>query len=452
MKEKILYAGAVLIILFLSIPGIDAQADFKVTQWPYYREIDTALMKEAGNYRLLLDGPVYDASQVSLSDLRLMINEQFEAPYEIVTVRGRNETKNMASKILENIHGADNSNIVVFDLGAQARRNNKIMLEITERNFGKKVAIEGSNDRLSWTILTKNSYIYDFSFGGEQARRYGEIKWNQAVSSKYMVDFSYNASSRDTAVAYPESNFRYLRATLSGAKGEDPITITAANIISYYELPAEEALYNCVIQENKIDVQAKTTQAILDFGARNIPIEKVKIESDGFNYYRTVYVQGSNDLKDWSTLGSGEVFDYNVENFKDAKKEIKFPEARCRYIKLTIMNQDNVPINVVSAIGYGLKRYLAFPFQKTGTLRLYYGNQRAPMPGYDYARIAGKVDFAAIPLVQMAKEVSNAAYAPEKISRPWTEEHPYFLWIAVIGTVIVLLFLVASMIKRIRSG
>lgn len=452
MKKREICARIVLIAFFFIMPGIDAWADFKVTQWAYYREIDTTQMKEAKNYRLVLDGPVYGASQVSLSDLRLMINEQFETPYEIVTVRGRSEIKNMASAILENIRGADNSNIIIFDLGAQVRPNNKITLEITERNFGKKVTIEGSNDRSSWIVLTKDVYIYDFSFGGEPARRSGEIKWKQTVNSKYMVDFSYNASSRDTSISYPESNFRYIRASLFGIKDEDPITVTAANITSHYAVPAEEALYSCVIQENKVDVQAKTTQAILDFGAQNLPIERVKIECDGFNYYRTVYVQGSNDFTDWFTLGSGEVFDYNVENFKDAKKEIKFPEARCRYVKLTIMNQDNVPINVVSATGYGLKRYLIFPFQKTGSLRLYYGNQRAPMPVYDYARFIGKADFATMPFVRMAKESSNASYAPEKIKRPWTEEHPYFLWVAVIGIVIILLFLVASMIKTVRSG
>ena len=450
MIKKAVYAAVGLAVFVLALTGSDACAEFKINEWEYYRPIETGDMQEARNYRILLDGAVYDAARVSLADLRLITQERFESPYTIVMVRGTSEIRDMTSIILENSRTADNSNIVVLDLGEKVRPNNKIILEITERNFGKKVTVEASNDRAKWIVLTKDAYIYDFSFGGEQARRSGEVKWNRAISSKYMVDFSYTSSSRDTSISYPRSEFRYIKATLFGSKDEDPVTVTQAKITSHYLTPAEESAYTCVVQDKKIDAQAKTSQAILDFGWKNLPIERVKIECDGANYYRTVYVQASNDLKDWASFGSGEVFDYNVENFKDAKKEIRFPETRSRYIKLTILNQDNVPINVVSATGYGLKRYLAFPFQKAGSLRLYYGNPRADSPEYDYARFAGKADFTAMPFVQIARQSRNAGYAPEKIKRPWTEEHPYFLWIAVIGIVMILLFLVASMIKKIK--
>ena len=449
IKRKLIFAVTV-VILLLSASGINAYAEFKAKNWGYYREIDKDQLQTGKNYRIMLDSQVYDASQISLADLRIVMDGRLELPYEIAIITGNSETKNMVSTIVENNRTGDNSNILILDLGTEVRPNNKITLDITERNFGKKVSVEGSNDKLNWVLLVRDAYIYDFSFGGEQAQRTGQAKWSRAVNSKYMVDFSYNASSRDTAVSYPESRFRYIKVTLFGTKDEEPVTITRANIRSHYVVPAEEAEYNCIIKENKVDQQAKTSYTILDFGAKNLPIQSIKINCDGSNYYRTVYVQGSNDLKEWVELGSGDIFDYDVENFRDARREIFFTEGRCRYIKLTILNQDNVPINVIAATGHGLKRSLVFPFQKAEPIRLYYDNQLAQAPVYDYSRFIRKADFTKLAVVALGQQVRNPFYNPDKIKRPWTEEHPYILWIAIIGIVVILLFLVASMMKKVK--
>jgi len=447
---KKICAGGIFAACLLVVTGIDARADLKLTQWARYRDIGTAQLQEGKNYRILVDGPVYDASQASLADLRLVQDGQFETPYEIVTARAKNEVKSLTPAILERSSAADGANYFIFDLGPQVRPHNKITLEIPGRNFGKKVMIEGSDDRAAWTVLARDAYIYDFSFGGDTTPRAGEVKWNRSISSKYMVDFSYNTSSRDTAISYQENSFRYVKLTLFNSKDEEQLNIAAAPVISHYTVPAEEYVYPAAVRENMIDTRAKTTEAVLDFGLKNLPVSRLKIECDGYNYYRTVTVEGSNDGKDWSALGSGEIFDYNVESFKDARKIISFSEGRCRYIKLTIINQDNIPINVISAAGYGMKRYAVFPYRKKGSLRLYYGNDRAAAPVYDYARFVGRADVLTLPVAELSGQGINALYAPEKIKRPWTEEHPYVLWAAVLGIVVIMLFLVASMIKKVK--
>jgi len=452
MKNLKLNLMVILLMIFnLSLWfASDCEAAFAVKGWEYYKDINIENAQVGKNYRIVLDKDIYNVSQVSLNDLRIILNKEIELPYEIFTFKAHSNIRNMVSEILDNSVTQEKANIVILDLGEAGQKNNKLYLEIDEHNFGRRVMVEGGDDTLNWQLLTRDSYIYDFTFGGEAFPRGGEVKWQRAVDSKYMVDFSYRTASRSTEVRYKENKFQYLKITVFGSEDEEPLTIKGVNISSHYIIPADETEYTCLIKEAIINKEQRSSEITLDFGVKNIHLHNLKINSNSKNYYRTLFIQGSNDLEEWVRVGSGEIFDYNIENFKDSKRDISFHESRYRYLKLIILNQDNPPINIDSVIGVGLNRSIVFPYQAEGNLRIYYGNPFANKPSYDYTRYVRRANVRELETLLISQEFKNPSYVLKKIKRPWTEEKPYILWIALIAIVIILLFLVASMLKKIK--
>ena len=424
----------------------ECEAAFSAKRLECYKDIDVRAAEVGKNYRIVVDRNIYNASQASLNDLRIVFDKKTELPYEIFIMKAQSQVRNMTPQILKNLVTKNKANVLVVDIGESGRKNNKLKLEITERNFGRRVMIEGSNDNSSWELLVKDSYIYDFTFG--DFSRTGQIKWQREVDSKYMVDFSYKGRSRNTMVQYKENTFRYLKIIVFGTKNESPLSIKGINV--NYSLTAEKTRYKCLIKEVNTNEEKKSSEIILDIGFKNIPLNGLKIQSGSKNYYRTLYIQGSDDMEKWLDIGRGEIFDYNIENFNNSKSVISFPETRCRYLKLIILNQDNLPIQIDSVAGIGLDRSLVFPYREKGTLRIYYGNASLEKPIFDYARYIKKVKVRGLKILPVSGQLKNSSYVFEKIKRPWAEEKPYLLWVVLIAIVMVLLFSTAAMLKKIK--
>ena len=444
---KIRYAPAFisLVAICLLHPGI-ARADFNIKKWEYYRDVDTKKAQAGENYRIVADKTIYDESLPSLGGIRLVTTANEETPYEIFVFRGETENKNIESKIIQNYKAEDNSNILVLDIGEQAQKNNRVALTIDDRNFGRKVLVEGSSDLSNWVVLDKDSYIYDFTFGGGKFPQGGQIKWQRSVKSEYMVDFSYNTSSRDTAISYKENGMRYIKLTIFAAEDEEPLTITKAEISSYITIPADQSEYTAEIKDVSFNKEEKRSEVVLDFGAKNLPVHKVDIRSSSKNYYRAINIYASNDMKEWSYAGQGEIFDYSIKNFNDSKNYIEFGEKQARYFKLVVLDRDNQPIKITSIMGTSYNRSVVFPYQAQSTLQLYYGNKSAKTPSYDYSRFVRKIDIRNVEKLTIGSQIRNTLFMPG----PWTEQRPYLLWVALVGIVIILLLLVASMMKKIK--
>ncbi len=445
IKTRYVAAFISFVAICLLYSGI-ARADFDIKKWEYYRDVDTKKSQAGENYRIVADKTVYDGSLPSLGDIRLVTTANEETPYEIFVFRGETENKIVESKIIQNFKSEDNSNILVLDIGEQVQKNNRVSLTIDDRNFGRKVLVEASSDLVNWVTLDKDSYIYDFTFGGGKFPQGGQIKWQRSVKSEYMVDFSYNTSSRDTAISYKENGMRYIKLTIFATEDEQPLAITKAEISSYITIPADQSEYTAEIKDVSFNKEEKKSEVVLDFGAKNLPVYKVNIKSGSKNYYRSVSIYASNDMKEWSYAGQGEIFDYSIKNFNDSRNYIEFGERQARYFKLVVSDGDNQPIKINSVIGASYNRSVVFPYQAQSTLRLHYGNKSAKTPSYDYSRFVRKIDVRNVEKLAIGPQVKNTLFVPG----PWTEQRPYLLWVALVGIVIILLLLVASMMKKIK--
>ncbi|MBI4845619.1 MAG: DUF3999 family protein [Candidatus Omnitrophica bacterium] len=447
LRRTIVFA-AVLIVNFL-FPS-QSKAGFSVTDWKYYKSIDQNALGEGKNYRVAADKEIYKGSHPGLNDLRVVIDDEFEVPYEIFIFREEKKSLNMVVEVLENYTGYKKENIVVVDLGEAVRENNKLTLEIADSNFGRRVMVEGSEDKLKWGLLAKDKYIYDFNFGSNASDEFGRIKWHRGIDYQYSAEFASDGSSRDTAVIYKKNKMRYLKITVFGAKDEEPLEISKVKIDSFDTIAAEETKYTCLIKEQKVNREQKSSEVVLDFEVENIPLSRLEIALSSKNYYRTVFVQGSNDLKEWKQVARDDIFDYSIENFEASKKTIVFAEPQFRYFKLVILNKDSLPVKVSSVTGFALDRSIVFPKEKAGELKIYYGNLQAEKPVYDYTRFVRKIDPRNLTVLPLGAQIDNPAYVFKKVHKPWTEERPYLLWLTLGVIVLVLVFLVAAMVKKVN--
>ncbi len=440
--------SAAVMTMALAAPG-PGRADWNPAREAFYKEIVVSGRESGKDYRLVVDTDIYTESQPGLADLRVVRNETEEVPYALFVFPHSIAASQYESKIIANFVSG-RANTIIVDIDKPGQKNNRIMLDIGNRNFSRRVQVEGSNDARTWETLTRDAYIYDFSFGGDFPRP-GDVRIQRTVDERYTVNFSFATSSRNTAAVYRENQFRYLQVTVFATEQEEPLVINKVVVSSYRDVPAEENEYPCSITALRNNEKEKCSELILALPGKNIPVSGITVVSAAKNYYRTVFIQGSNDRKEWTDIGRGDIFNYNVENFKHSNQTLPFPECRFRYLKLIIHNQDNPDLKIDSVVAKGLNRSLAFPYERPGTMRVYYGNPNLKKPNYDYARFIDAAYARNFPLVGLGGAQANPAYTAEGREQPWTEQYPYLLWTILVAVTLILLFLVAVMIRKMQE-
>jgi hypothetical protein len=69
-------------------------------------------------------------------------------------------------------------------------------------------------------------------------------------------------------------------------------------------------------------------------------------------------------------------------------------------------------------------------------INFYYGDEKLDAPVFDYAKLFAKD--ANADQVFFRSEQANAAYSGRPDDRPWSEQHPAVLWVAIIAAVAIL--------------
>jgi hypothetical protein len=218
---------------------------------------------------------------------------------------------------------------------------------------------------------------------------------------------------------------------------EPPLAISGATVYRRKTDPAREAVFyegaGTIVQNQ----HEKSTDVEIDLGDRGIPMSKIVISSPNTGYNRRVEVAGSNDRKEWSDLGSGQILKYDTLVFKGEESSIPCVGGY-RYVRVRIRNYDDQPIQVSSVKVFGTRCRIFFPFESGASYRLYYGNEEATAPVYD---IEGAFKYlAAEKPVELAlgSRVKNPAFVKPIGTKTWFEENPWILWVVLLAAVALL--------------
>ncbi|MGH9428120.1 MAG: DUF3999 family protein, partial [Terriglobia bacterium] len=334
--------------------ALPAFAEFTKTEWQFSKPVETTTPND-GYLRVSVDGEVYRHALPSLADLRLVDNLGKEIAYSIYAQRESTTEETYEPKIFNRAILPGAYSTLTWDL-EQETESNTLVLKTSSRNFKRRVEIAGSNDRKLWLVLKADGYIFDFS--GDQKIHLTTIK-------------------------YPDSKYRYLQIKVWNGK-EEPLTIEGAGLSRVKTTPARRAVRSVRLHSREEDAKLKATICVLDLSYENLPADFLLIDTPEENFSRRVEIQAGNDLKFWESPQQGDLYRFRTYKYSVEKKTLRFPEMRCRYLKLLIYNHDDPPLKLAAFEVQSVEEDLVCRSQPDRRYSLYYGNPRAPAPRYDF--------------------------------------------------------------------
>ena len=394
---------------------LTAFADFTRSEWQFSKPVESTTSND-GYMRVSVDGEVYRRSQRSLADLRLVDDLGKESPYSIDAQRESTTVESYEPKIFNRALLPDAYSTLTLDF-EQETESNTLVLETSSRNFKRRVEIAGSNDRKQWLVLKADGYIFDFS---------GDQKIHL------------------TAIKYPDSKYRYLQVKVWNGK-EEPLTIEGASLSRVKTTQARRAVRGVRLHSREEDAKLKATVCVLDLTYENLPADFLTIDTPEENFSRMVEIQAGNDLKLWESAQQGDLYRFRTDKYSVEKKTLRFPEVRCRYVKLLVYNHDDPPLKLAAFEVQGVEEDLVCRTQPDRRYSLYYGNPQAHAPRYDFERLKNYLSLETITRVRLGSESENDSFRPSGPKRPWTERQPVLFW----GVLVLMVFGLGAYIVRL---
>ena len=419
--------GFALIPVFLCTLGLlgapsPAFADFAETEWQFSKPVEIPRSID-GYLRISIDGEVYRSSQRSLADLRLLDDLGKEIAYLLDAQRETTTEEFYEPKIFNRAILPGVYSTLTFDL-EQETESNTLVLKTSSRNFKRRVEIAGSSDRKQWFLLKADGYIFDFS--GDQKIHLTTIK-------------------------YPDSRYRYLQVKVWNGK-EEPLTLEGGSLSRVKTTPARSTIRGARLHSREEDAKLRATICVLDLSYENLPADLLTINTPEENFWRTVEIQASNDLKTWENAQQGDLYRFQTTKYSVEKKSLRLQEMRCRYLKLLIYNHDDPPLELAAFEVQGVEENLVCRVQPGRNYSLYYGNLRAHSPRYDFERLKSYLSLEIIPAVYLGAETKNGSYKPSGPTRPWTERQPVLFWGVLVLMVVGLGSYVVRLMMKVKKG
>jgi hypothetical protein len=360
---------------------------------------------------------IYGLAQPSLADLRVVQEDGTEVPFVLHARVGTEERHWRQAEIADLGFVPGEHTQIVVDVGSDHDAHNSLEIQTGVNEFFAWVEVAGSDDRETWRILNEKAPIYRFE----------------------------DTRDGNTVVSYPDSQARWLRLTI--LQEERRFAVYGCRVA--YELVEDPELLGLSGRlEPDPSTEPLESRWQVDLGIENVPASSVRFEADQPEFHRTVRVGASSDGEDWREVGRGEIYRYpnpeagpesgDDEPEQRTSMQVRFPEARGRHWRITVLNRNDAPLDGVAPVLEGTPRHVVFRQQPGTTYQLLYGNSRSPAPEYDLARLTPREDLEKATFGELGPEAVNTNYlSPE----PWSEQHPVVLWLALALAVIVLGFL-----------
>ena len=390
---------AAAVVLLAAFPAIVA-ADFALADWRYAKEVQTPPVTQEDLLELLPDAELYGGSATGLVDLRIIGRDNRETPYKLEIRRGTKEQRDVPVAIRDQGYVQGEYNTFIADLAREGVLHNRMEFQTTSINFQRTAVVETSNDRTTWAEVAEGT-VHDFR----------------------LVDTV--ATSRNTAVSYPDSTARYIRVRVLD-DGNGPLAITGARVFAIQEELRHEVSWPTTLTDINRGEGLQTTLVELDLSGPGIPTDRLAVTVDDVNFDRDVTLEASDDGDIWRTVHSrAAIFAYDTPRFTGESLSFTYPEATSRYLRLVIHDADSPPLTVADVQVWGVERRVLF-FAKPGeAYEAYYGNPKALRPTYDIDRLLGFLDTNDLPVAGLGVQTENPLY--EERLEPFTERFPWLL-------------------------
>lgn len=390
------------ILVSLAISSKDAYATFDLTSWQYSRSIET--MVTSGIVKAFLPTNISWVGS-DFSDVRVVDEQGGEVPF-MFTRNITSSIPTVATRLLDVSTQNDNSTRFIADTGQSGIVRTNIGITTSAPNFRRQVSVYASNSLIAlddsrWSLVTNNGYIFKFTDPN-----------TSYVSGKDFVDFSANTS-------------RYFKIVISsGSEGTVGVIGASVQGSVFVNTQTYSKQLPIIVFNN---LKKKTTEVTIDLSDGYLT-NSVTLYPTDLNYSRRVVIEVANDLNldlPWKYIGEGSISHISTSVFQGSSNRINFSEQRSRYIRISIVNDDNPPLFLApKSLIEGSILAIIFEVRPSKNYSLYYGNSQARQPQYDISRISSYIEEKSLPLANISAEIENPSYVPPKGPIvPYTESH-----------------------------
>lgn len=441
--------------------GREARADFGPAAWEFVRSIEVAPAAEGGTTfaAAVLDEAVIDAARYDLADLRVIGRDRAEVPY---VIRARTEGKALetyAPRLLNRGRHGDRSVSVELDFAAKVTKN---LLEVksTGENFRRRVRVEGSDDARAWVTLVENAWVYRVPPAAAAGRQAADSNGAAPAGGPAAA-----GGARFEEVRIADNDFRRLRITVFPMPDEkEPIDVLEIRAQRETIREPETAPINVVSLKATEDPKTKTSAFEIDLGYRHARAAIVDFDFADEAFQRSYRLQ-SRDAETirlpggltetgqiatatlpapWRPAAYGTFYRVPAGRAREKaidETRITLNDTEARYLRLVVADQDNRPLRLRSVRVQGLVQRIIFPVRPGGAYSLYYGNPRAAPPAYDLPALLPDLDAHPASQAALGRQRPNPLRAGAP-APPWSERHPWALWVVLLAGVSGLAFLV----------
>ena len=410
MKQRLVLSFAILAAFAGATIAVDLPSAWRA--WRYSRAIQTSPVASPIFCNVHVAPGVYPHSDNFPADLRIIADNGAEIPYSLAAENGGTKTESRHAELRENSYVPGQYTQVLLDLGKDAAFHNAVKVETPESNFINWVEVAASDDTRVWRVVKTRAPISRF--------RQENLEGNQTVH-------------------YSQNNARYLRLRVMETARQFPVTGADVYFIGEMIEPVRESVPVNLVGDSS--APQLVTRWSADFDSAIYPVSEIVFDTPQPQFFRAVRVQTSADGKDWNFSCAGEIYRYKVGD--KLEESLRVPVQRLygapgqRYWHVEVLNQNDAPLEAISARLLMNTRTLYFEQKPGRSYRLIYGNARAETPHYDLERLVSveaKIKSAVLQ-AELGPEELTANYADP---RPFTERHPNVFWVAL-GIAVLLL-------------
>lgn len=384
--------------------------------WQNWRYSRMVVVPETTEQRLIsvtVPRDVYAATQIRLEDLRVIDDQNREMPYVLYARQGGTVVEQRKTALLENRFFNGQYTQVMLDLGEHAAVHNGAALTTLNVPTGTIIEIAGSNDNRQWRQLAVRP-----------GTRRAEPEYTFHIEA---------VSGGVQKLGYSDTEARYVRLRFLDTIRQFPVTTAEA----FYEFVEEAERVPIPVTLTR-DEGAGPRRSVwyADLGAALQPVDEIRFEVEQLEFHRHVLIRTSEDNKDWNEGPAEEIIRYRQGDTYEARWRVTFNEIwGPRYWSVEVMNGNDPPLAGAQPTLVTTPRHVVFRQEPGRHYRLLYGHDWAKQPQYDLTRLAGKKAIDSAPVGELGAEEENTAYVDP---RPWSDRHPFVLWVALGIAVVVL--------------
>jgi len=391
---------AIMMLALCSVPLCAKAESVPATDFTYCADLQGEVRAES-LYQIHLPGTILQKAGADLQDIRVLDSSQKETPFIVIGNVPPHETiETYPLEIVGYDHDASSAS-VIMKLPQKHRSVSVLDLDIADRDFKKRIVLDGSSDGKVWQTITEGS-VYDFTSQVDVRKTRLEFADTDARFLRIkLIDL------RTQQTTQPSIKLKYegLDFSVNNIQNKN-LRIRAARAST--GTPAEKKpVYDQTVFTSLAPSLDKDGNTVIVLPAA-LPLDLLTLDVANPYYHRIVNLYTSSTGKDdsYRLLTSQTIYRFPLSSERhEERNSIEQHAPKQAYYKIVIMNRNNPPLELKSISFSWVQQNLYFiALKNSERYAVCYGNTQVKRPDYDLASFVNK------------DTLSQHRYEPRKLS------------------------------------